>query len=306
MDGKAIRFRLAAWRHGDYFPLVVVFLPYCASIFIAAGILLIPGEPQSSPLWHDTSVSDAFGGCFPLPTISAWATALLVGVIFSAPSQLAMFVSWAVFTSRRRSFRLAVSLLAAAILYTMMEVMWDALSSTHVGDWNDAVAPFMLMPLALLCLAGPLAVSAIASGRRLLHRDASLSCSASPKQFSIASLLCATTGIAASLTLARLRKSSGDEAEIALVMLIYSTIFILPMVWCALAIRRRSISLISSIALAALFSAPFVLPTSVAIGPINVGVAAGTFWTVPCSLLIWRLCGYRLVPAKANVPKNSD
>lgn len=232
---------------------------------------------------------------------------MFVGMIFSVPAQQAMFVAWAVFTSGKWQLRLAAALTAAMILYAMLALSFSSLwESLLIGDWQNDAAPFLLIPLALLCLAGPLAFYAVISGRRLSHREAELACAASRKQFSIATLLWGTAGFAASLALARLQKNHEGEAEVAISMLIYSAIYILPIAWCALAIRRLSISLISTLVLATLFSVPFALPTSAEMVAAKAGLAIGIVWTVPFSLFIWRWCGYRLALPCDNMPKNSN
>lgn len=115
------------------------------------------------------------------------------------------------------------------------------------------------------------------------------------RHFSIANLLWITSAVAASLTLARLCEDGGDEAQESLSMVVYSAIHVLPLVWCALAIRRDWLSVSTTLLIAAAFRIPFVVTgTENGDWPMQVGFVVGVVWTVPLSLLLWRVCGFRL------------
>lgn len=79
-------------------------------------------------------------------------------------------------------------------------------------------------------------------------------------------------------------------------MVVYSAIHVLPLVWCALAIRRDWLSVSTTLLIAAAFSIPFVVTgTENGDWPMQVGFVVGVVWTVPLSLLLWRVFGYRLI-----------
>ena len=291
----------AVWIGGRYFPLVFLFSIYAAFNSLVPCVLLVADATTASPFWSNTTLTDGLGGRFSITGVlhPSWMDGLEIALIFGMVAQRAMFVAWAVFGLGKWHVRYGVALISSAFLYAIVQVRLGE----HPGRWQDCIAPLLAMPLEFLALAAPLAVSAVWSGRRLRHKCDNAPYQSNARHFSLANLLWLTTAVAVSVALARWKETIGGDTlansvQKSLVVLLFPTIYVLPLCWIALAIRRLSLALILLASITALFATPFVIAAR-ADGEWAVQLlsASGFILTVPCSLLLWRICGYRLAPA---------
>ncbi|HEV3343973.1 MAG TPA: hypothetical protein VG125_26600 [Pirellulales bacterium] len=300
----------SGWRTllpgGASFPFALLLLAYALFDVLAPCALRVANDRAASP-WHsEMSVEDGLGGQFVLSDASGWKTGLFMATVFSSVAQSAVFAIWIAFGCGKWLTRLGIAVIAAACLHGLIQAQLAA----PVESWHEIVRPFAAIPLLILSLVTPFAIVAVLTGWRLQHKDLRLRAGYSRRRFSIADLLLITTVVAASVALAHWKDATPGQAANTLpesvlalfVGLVFSTIYVLPIAWAILAVQRHPLAVFLAGLIIATFAALSFLPAagdSQVDWSMQIGIVCGALLTAPCSLLVWRLCGYRLVPSSA-------
>jgi hypothetical protein len=94
------------------------------------------------------------------------------------------------------------------------------------------------------------------------------------------------------------------------VLLVFSTIYVLPIAWTTLAVRRHLLAVLLTALVAAPFAALLLLSDSnvdpAFARPMEIGFICGAFLTAPGSLLASRLFGYRLARIRRDDATPTD
>ncbi|HET6879759.1 MAG TPA: hypothetical protein VFI31_06380 [Pirellulales bacterium] len=306
-----------SWRAtllgGRYSPLLILFAVYLAFHLLTPCLLYLARSNTRSGMWHyevqrrrENPMSDGLGGRFAqfnhTASTASWVNGVVALICTSAMVQRAMFAVWVAFGSGRWLVRLALALAASACLYAIMQ--WQI--GLDIGGRRGDIDPFMLMPMEMLSLTAIPAGLALWSGRRLRPLVAESFQTPASQHFSLLDVLALTAVVAASLAPIhahdvkhKTMQAAFPESLIYVVyMLVFSTFYMLPTVWSGLAIRRQHLALSGLAAITGLLSTPLI---AAALGPVElVGNIVGLFWTAPASVLLWRFCGYRLLPASTS------